>query len=108
MESVLTSSRTFQHPHLSQYQFHLLPTSILAFPFPFKSFEFDGGSRDGERQKKQSTGWGRVDDLRNILNPIMTVYDMKLRLLLLIFVRVRSWMTPSWCNRIFWVFQYDV
>jgi hypothetical protein len=74
MESGLTSSRTFQHPHLSQYQFHLLPTSpILAFPFPFKSFEFDGGSRDGERQKKQSTGWGRVDDLRNILDPIMIV-----------------------------------
>jgi hypothetical protein len=66
-KSGLTSSRTFQHPHLSQYQFHLLPTSpILPFPFPFTSLELDGGSKEGERQKKQSTGWGREDDLVNI------------------------------------------
>jgi len=66
MEIGLTSSRTFQHPHLSQYQFHLLPTSPI-LRFPLTSFDFDGGSKDGERQKKQSTGWGREDDLRNIL-----------------------------------------
>ena len=65
MDSRLTSSRTFQHPHLSQYQFHLLPTSPI-LPFPLRSFELDGGSKEGERQKKQSTGWGREDDLRNI------------------------------------------